>query len=101
MRRDGRRSARDGDVDWRPDACRDRSARSRRDRGVKRAGVIVLGIVIAAAIVAPWLAPNDPNTRFPDLIYAPPTRVHFFGDSAALYINTPRLVSRRERRFEE
>ena len=68
---------------------------------MKRAGVIVLGIVIAAAIVAPWLAPNDPNTRFPDLIYAPPTRVHFFGDSAALYINTPRLISRRERRFEE
>lgn len=68
---------------------------------MKRAGVIVLGIVIAAAIVAPWLAPNDPNTRFPDLIYAPPTRVHLFGDSAALYINTPRLVSRRERRFEE
>lgn len=68
---------------------------------MKRAGLIVLGIVIAAAIVAPWLAPNDPNTRFPDLIYAPPTRVHFFGDSAALYINTPRLISRRERRFEE
>jgi peptide/nickel transport system permease protein len=68
---------------------------------VKRAGAILLGVVIAAAIVAPWLAPNDPNTRFPDLIYAPPTRVHLFGDSAALYIYTPRLVSRLERRFEE
>ena len=68
---------------------------------MKRAGAILLGVVIAAAIVAPWLAPNDPNRRFPDLIYAPPTRVHLFGDSAALYINTPRLVSRLERRFEE
>lgn len=68
---------------------------------MKRAGAILLGIVIAAAIAAPWLAPNDPNTRFPDLIYAPPTRVHLFGDSAALYIYTPRLVSRLERRFAE
>ena len=68
---------------------------------MKRAGAILLGVVIAAAIVAPWLAPNDPNRRFPDLIYAPPTRVHLFGNSAALYINTPRLVSRLERRFEE
>ena len=68
---------------------------------MKRAGAILLGVVIAAAIVAPWLAPNDPNTRFPDLTYAPPTRIHLFGDSAALYIYTPRLVSRLERRFEE
>ncbi|MGH9239339.1 MAG: hypothetical protein ACRD3G_14960 [Vicinamibacterales bacterium] len=35
---------------------------------------------------------------FPDLIYAPPTRVHLFGDAGALYIYTPRLVSRLERR---
>lgn len=68
---------------------------------MKRSGVILLGIVIAAVIVAPWLAPNDPNTRFPDLIYAPPMRIHLFGDSAGLYIYTPRLISRLERRFEE
>ena len=68
---------------------------------MRRAGAILLGIVVAAAIVAPWLAPNDPNTRFPDLIYAPPTRVHLLGESAALYIYTPHLVSRLERRFEE
>jgi peptide/nickel transport system permease protein len=68
---------------------------------VRRAGIAVLCVVIGAAIAAPWLAPNDPNTRFPDLIYAPPTPVRLFGDAGALYINTPRLVSRLERRFEE
>ena len=52
-------------------------------------------------MAAPWLAPNDPNARFPDLLYAPPTRVHLFGESAAPYIYTPRLVSRLERRFED
>src|SRR5262245_10691431 len=68
---------------------------------MKRTGAILLGIVIAAAIAAPWLAPNDPNTRFPDLIYAPTTRIHLFGETATLYIYAPRLVSRLERRFEE
>jgi peptide/nickel transport system permease protein len=57
--------------------------------------------VITAAIAAPWLAPNDPNSRFPDLMYAPPTRIHLFGEGAALHIYTPRLISRLERRFEE
>jgi peptide/nickel transport system permease protein len=60
-----------------------------------------VGAVITAAIAAPWLAPNDPNARFPDLMYAPPTRIHLFGEGAALHIYTPRLVSRLERRFEE
>ncbi len=34
-------------------------------------------------------------------MYAPPTRVHLFGENAAPYIYTPRLVSRLERRFED
>jgi peptide/nickel transport system permease protein len=61
----------------------------------------MLLVVIGAVIAAPWLAPNDPNTRFPDLMYAPPTRVHAFGEGAALFIYTPRLVSRLERRYED
>jgi peptide/nickel transport system permease protein len=68
---------------------------------VRKAGIVLLSLVIGAAILAPWLAPNDPNRRFPDLIYAPPTAVHLFGDAGALYIYSPRLVSRLERRFEE
>ena len=68
---------------------------------MRKAGVILLCVVIGAAILAPWLAPNDPTRRFPDLIYAPPSRVHLFGDAGALYIYTPRLVSRLERLFED
>ena len=68
---------------------------------VRKAGIVLLSLVIGAAILAPWLAPNDPDRRFPDLIYAPPARVHMFGDAGALYIYTPRLLSRLERRFEE
>ena len=75
--------------------------RVREGRGMRKAGIVLLCIVIGAAILAPWLAPNDPDRRFPDLIYAPPTAVHLFGDAGALYIYSPRLVSRLERRFEE
>jgi peptide/nickel transport system permease protein len=67
----------------------------------RKAGILLVGLVVAAAVAAPWLAPNDPDTRFPNLIYAPPTRVHLFGHGSAVYIYTPRLVSRLERRFEE
>src|SRR5688500_15742059 len=58
-------------------------------------------MVIAASLAAPWLAPNDPNTRFSDLTYAPPTRVHLSGDESVLYFYAPRLINRLERRFEE
>jgi len=67
---------------------------------LKTTGIALLAVVIAAAIAAPWLAPNDPNMRFSDLQYAPPTRLHLFGEGATFYIYTQRLVSRLERRFE-
>ena len=60
---------------------------------------MLLAVVIAASLAAPLLAPNDPNRRFPDLQYAPPTRLHFFGESA-LYIYSQRLVSRLEREYK-
>lgn len=68
---------------------------------MRRAGLALLLVVVFSAVAAPWLAPNDPNVRFRDLMYAPPTPVHLFGDDATLYIYAPRLVSRLERRFEE
>ena len=67
---------------------------------MRNVGIVLLALVIGAAVLAPWLAPNDPDRRFPELIYAPPTSVRLFGDAGALYIYTPRLVSRLERRFE-
>jgi peptide/nickel transport system permease protein len=68
---------------------------------LRKTGAVLLLIVVAASVLAPWLAPNDPNTRHPDLLYAPPMRVHVLGGPSTLYIYTPRLVSRLERRFEE
>jgi peptide/nickel transport system permease protein len=53
-------------------------------------------------VFAPWLAPNPPDRRYPDLLYAPPTRVHLFDDhGSGPHAHAWRLVSRIERRFEE
>ena len=68
---------------------------------MKRAGAALLILICICAAGAPWLAPNDPDTWFPDLMYAPPTRMHLGGGASGLYIYAPRLVSRLERRFEE
>jgi peptide/nickel transport system permease protein len=68
---------------------------------MKGAAWSLLVVIALAALGAPWLAPNSPNRRFDDLLYAPPTRVHLLQDG----VNTPfihpwRVVSRLERRFE-
>jgi peptide/nickel transport system permease protein len=68
---------------------------------VRRTGVALLGLIVVVALAAPWLAPNPPNHRFDDLLYAPPTRVHLFDDQArGPHVHRWRLVSRLERRFE-
>ena len=68
---------------------------------MKRAAWSLLVLIVLAALAAPWLAPNPPNRRFDDLLYAPPTPVHIFSDGLhAPFINPLRLVSRLERRFE-
>lgn len=67
-----------------------------------RAGWGLLAAVAAAALAAPWLAPNAPDRRFDDLLYAPPTPVHLCCASVpAPFIYPLRLVSRIERRFVE
>ena len=68
---------------------------------MKRAAWSLLVVIAFAALAAPWLAPNPPNRRFDDLLYAPPTRVHILQDGVnAPFIHPLRLVSRLERRFE-
>ncbi|HXH24904.1 MAG TPA: ABC transporter permease [Vicinamibacterales bacterium] len=68
---------------------------------MKPVGVILLLLVAAVAAAAPWIAPNPPTRRFPELLYAPPTPIHLFGPSGgAAYIHPWRLVNRLERRFE-
>jgi peptide/nickel transport system permease protein len=66
----------------------------------RRAGAILLLVVALAAVGAPWFAPNDPNERFGDLMYAPPTQLHLSGGGAP-YIHPLRILSLRERTFEE
>ena len=53
---------------------------------MRKAGIVLLCVVIGAAILAPWLAPNDPDRRFPDLIYAPPTAAPVRRRRRSLYI---------------
>ncbi|MBM3817891.1 MAG: ABC transporter permease [Acidimicrobiia bacterium] len=66
---------------------------------MRRAGLALFALVVAVAVGAPWLAPNDPERAFSNLLYAPPTPVH--AGAGGLYIHPQRLVSRLERRFEQ
>ena len=69
---------------------------------MRRTGAMLLGIIVVAALGAPWLAPNPPNRRFNDLLYAPPTRIHVWDEGlSAPHVHAWRLVSRLERRFDE
>lgn len=68
---------------------------------MRRAAWALLVLVAVAALAAPWLAPNPPNQRFDDLLYAPPTPIHIFGNGlSAPFIHPWRIVSRIERRFD-
>ena len=67
-----------------------------------RAGIALLVIVAFVALAAPYLAPNPPERRFQNLLYAPPTRVYIRqGGFRAPYIYEWRVVSRLERTFRE
>ena len=65
------------------------------------AGAVLLGLIVLAACAAPWLAPNSPNQRFPDLLYAPPTKIHLGDGMTGPHLHPLKIVSRLERRFEE
>jgi len=68
---------------------------------MKRAAWSLLVLIAIAALAAPWLAPNPPNRRFDDLLYAPPTPVHLLSEGLrAPFINPWLVVSRLERRFK-
>jgi peptide/nickel transport system permease protein len=67
---------------------------------VKTVGAGLLIVVATGALLAPWLAPNSPNQRFTDLLYAPPTPVFVFDEGlVAPFVHPWRLVSRLEREF--
>ena len=69
---------------------------------MRRAGLTLLLLLVSSVMAAPLLAPNAPDQRFGDLLYAPPTPVHIWnGGITPPFIYPLRLVSRLERRFEE
>lgn len=69
---------------------------------MRRAGQTLLAVVLLAVIAGPVIAPNDPEQRFPDLLYAPPTPIHLWdGGVSRPFIYHQRLLSRLERRFED
>jgi peptide/nickel transport system permease protein len=68
---------------------------------MKRAAWSLLVLIALAALGAPWLAPNPPNRRFDDLLYAPPTAIRLLNDGVtAPFVQPWRVASRLERRFE-
>jgi peptide/nickel transport system permease protein len=69
---------------------------------MRRAGRILFLLVLLLVAAAPVVAPNSPQQRFADLLYAPPTPIRIWnGGVSAPFIYRQRLVSRIERRFEE
>jgi ABC-type dipeptide/oligopeptide/nickel transport system permease subunit len=63
-----------------------------------RRAVVLLGVLLAAAIVAPWLAPYPPGQAFRGFLHAPPMPPR---PSAGLQVYPIRLADRLEQRFEE
>jgi peptide/nickel transport system permease protein len=43
---------------------------------VTRVGIVLIAVLVLVAMFAPWLAPNPPDRRFPNLLYAPPTTIY-------------------------
>lgn len=64
---------------------------------MRRAGLTLVALVSIVGLAAPWLAPNPPDRRFPQSLYAPPTTVRLWPP----HIYQQRLINRLERRFAE
>jgi peptide/nickel transport system permease protein len=65
---------------------------------------VALSALLLVAILAPWLAPYGIADRFPDLLNAPPTRVHLRDDEGrwhAPFIYRWRRLSQLEQLYEE
>lgn len=68
---------------------------------MQRGGFTLLMLLVISVMAAPVLAPNAPERRFGDLLYAPPTAVHVWNEGFAVpFIYPQRLVNRLERKFE-
>jgi peptide/nickel transport system permease protein len=71
-------------------------------RALSRSSLILLALVVVPIAAAPFVAPNPPEQRFDDLLYAPPTTIHVWNRGPVVpFVYPQRVVSRIERRFEE
>lgn len=69
---------------------------------MRRVGAVILVLTAVVAVFAPWLSPNSPDRRFPDLLYAPPTTIHMLdGHGAMPHAHALRVISLIEHRYEE
>jgi len=66
---------------------------------MRKIGIALVAIWTVAAISAPFVAPYAADTRFAELLNAPPTSPHLSG--AAFAIRPWKLVSRLEQRYEQ
>ena len=66
------------------------------------AGALVLLVLVAAALLAPAIAPHDPHEQNADFPYAPPMRPHVIDDDGTWhvpFVYPLRLTDRLERRY--
>lgn len=69
-----------------------------------RAGLLIAGALLSAAVLAPFLAANRPDQQFPDHTYAPPMWPHLRDEQGRWhkpFIYPVKLVNRLELGFEE
>jgi peptide/nickel transport system permease protein len=71
---------------------------------MKRLGAALVALAAAAAVAAPWLAPNRPDASRSNFLNAPPTRVHVRDDDGVWrrpFIYRWQLVNRLEQIYIE
>ena len=72
-------------------------------RRIEAIGIVTLVGIALAGLIAPWLAPHDPNTRYPELLNTPPSRIRIVdaqGQWRAPFIYPWTRVSQLEQRYE-
>jgi peptide/nickel transport system permease protein len=75
----------------------------RRLEGLAFVGVLLLGLISLAALLAPFLAPHEPDLRFDGFLNSPPTMVHVVGREGGLrapFIHPVIRVNQLEQRYE-
>jgi peptide/nickel transport system permease protein len=71
---------------------------------IRDAGALFVALALVAAAAAPLVAPHSTDTRFPQLLNAPPTIVRLVDEGGrwhAPFIHPWRMVNQLEQRYEE